>query len=76
MAGPGRNAVRSPVARTRIACSSVITGDLSAALAAAVAAAVASGDLTDDGLSAAPGLAAGTWRPVPSEAGGGPGSYA
>ncbi|MGH3068930.1 MAG: DALR anticodon-binding domain-containing protein [Streptosporangiaceae bacterium] len=54
----------------------MITGDLSAALAAAVAAAVASGDLTDDGLSAAPGLAAGTWRPVPSEAGGGPGSYA
>jgi arginyl-tRNA synthetase len=55
----------------------VITGDLSAALAVAVAAAVASGDLADDGgLSAAPGLADGTWRPVPAEAGGGPGSYA
>ena len=55
----------------------MITGDLSAALAAAVAAAVASGDLADDGgLSAAPGLAAGTWRPIPAEAGGGPGSYA
>ena len=55
----------------------MITGDLSAALATAVAAAVASGDLADDGaLSAAPGLAAGTWRPVPSEAGGGPGRYA
>jgi arginyl-tRNA synthetase len=55
----------------------VITGDLSAALATAVAAAVASGDLTDDGLlSAGPGLAAGTWRPVPAEAGGGPGRYA
>jgi arginyl-tRNA synthetase len=55
----------------------VITGDLSAALAAAVAAAVAVGDLPDDGgLSAAPGLAVGSWRPVPSESGGGPGSYA
>ena len=55
----------------------MITGDLSAALAAAVAAAVASGDLADNGgLSAAPGLAAGTWRPIPAEAGGGPGSYA
>lgn len=55
----------------------MITGDLSAALAAAAAAAVASGDLADDGgLSAVPGLAAGTWRPVPAEAGGGPGSYA
>ena len=77
MAGPGRNAVRSPAAATRIACSSVITGDLSAAVATALAAAVASGDLTDDGgLSTDPGLAAGTWRPVPAEAGGGPGSYA
>jgi arginyl-tRNA synthetase len=55
----------------------VITGDLSAALATAAAAAAASGDLTDDGgLSTDPGLAAGTWRPVPAEAGGGPGSYA
>ena len=55
----------------------MITGDLGAALATAAAAAVASGDLPDDGgLSADPGLAAGTWRPVPAEAGGGPGSYA
>jgi arginyl-tRNA synthetase len=55
----------------------VITGDLGVALAAAAATAVAAGGLTDDGgLSADPGLAAGTWRPVPSEAGGGPGSYA
>ena len=55
----------------------MITGDLSAALATAVAAAVASGDLPDHGgLGAAPGLAAGTWRPVPAEAGGSPGSYA
>lgn len=55
----------------------MIIGDLSAALATAAAAAVASGRLTDDGgLGADPGLAVGTWRPVPSEAGGGPGSYA
>ena len=55
----------------------MIIGDFSAALATAAAAAVASGRLTDDGgLGADPGLAAGTWRPVPSEAGGGPGSYA
>jgi arginyl-tRNA synthetase len=77
VAGPGRNAVRSPVARAQIACSSVIIGDLSAALATAAAAAVASGGLTGDGgLPAHPGLVAGTWRPVPSQAGGGPGSYA
>ena len=77
MAGAGRNAVRSPAACARIACSSVIIGDLSAALAAAATAAVASGGLTGDGgLAADPGLAGGTWRPVPSEAGGGPGSYA
>jgi arginyl-tRNA synthetase len=55
----------------------VIIEDLNAALATAVAAAVASGGLTDDGgLGADPGLAVGTWRPVPSEVGGGPGSYA
>ena len=55
----------------------MIIGDLSAALATAAAAAVASGGLTGDGgLGADPGLAAGTWRPVPSEARGGPGSYA
>jgi arginyl-tRNA synthetase len=55
----------------------VIIGDLGATLAAAATAAAASGGLTSDGgLGADPGLAAGTWRPVPSEAGGGPGSYA
>ena len=55
----------------------MITGDLSAALATAAAAAVVSGDLAHDaGLAADPGLAAGTWRPVPPEAGGGPGRYA
>lgn len=55
----------------------MIIGDLNAALATAAAAAVASGGLTDDGgLGADPGLAVGTWRPVPSEVGGGPGSYA
>jgi len=54
-----------------------MTGDLSAVLAAAAATAVASGDLPGDGaLAGLPGLACGTWRPVPSEAGGGPGSYA
>ena len=54
-----------------------MTGDLSAALATAVTAAVASGGLPDDAaLSAGPGLTSGTWRPVPPEAGGGPGSYA
>ena len=77
MAGPGRNAVRFPAACVQIACSSVMIGDLSAALATAAAAAVRSGGLTGDGgLGADPGLAAGTWRPVPAEAGGGPGSYA
>jgi arginyl-tRNA synthetase len=54
-----------------------MTGDLSAVLAAAADMAVASGDLPGDAtLSSLPGLAAGTWRPVPPEAGGGPGSYA
>jgi arginyl-tRNA synthetase len=77
VAGPGRNAVPSPAACAQIACSSVIIGDLSAALAAAASAAVASGGLPGDGgLGADPGLADGTWRPVPSQAGGGPGSYA
>jgi arginyl-tRNA synthetase len=52
-----------------------MTGDLSAMLATAAAAAVASGELPGhDALL--PALAAATWRPVPSEAGGGPGSYA
>ena len=54
-----------------------MTGDLTAALAAAATTAVAAGDLPGDGgLSGHPGLAVGTWRPVPSEAGGGPGRYA
>jgi arginyl-tRNA synthetase len=77
VAGPGRNAVRFPAACAQIACSSVMIGDLSAALATAAAAAVRSGGLADDGgLGADPGLAAGTWRPVPPGAAGGPGSYA
>ena len=46
-------------------------------LAAAAALAVASGDLPGDAeFGDLPALAAGTWRPVPPEAGGGPGSYA
>ena len=46
-------------------------------LAAAAARAVAAGDLPGYGVPAdLPPLAAGTWRPVPSGAGGGPGSYA
>ncbi|MGI8446979.1 MAG: hypothetical protein ACR2MP_07335 [Streptosporangiaceae bacterium] len=54
-----------------------MTGDLTAALAAAAAMAVAAGDLPGDGgLGRHPGLAVGTWRPVPSDAGGGPGRYA
>jgi arginyl-tRNA synthetase len=54
-----------------------MTGDLTAALTAAAARAVAAGELPGDGgLSRHPGLAVGTWRPVPSEAGGGPGRYA
>ena len=54
-----------------------MTGDLSAALAAATARAVAAGDLPADGIPAdLHALAAGTWRPVPSGAGGGPGRYA
>ncbi len=54
-----------------------MTGDLTAALAAAAARAVAAGELPGDGgLGRHPGLAVGTWRPVPSEAGGGPGRYA
>jgi arginyl-tRNA synthetase len=55
----------------------VITGDLTAALAAAAATAEAAGDLPGDGgLGGHPGLASGTWRPVPAGAGGGPGRYA
>jgi arginyl-tRNA synthetase len=54
-----------------------MTGDLTVALAAAATMAVAAGDLPGDGgLSSHPGLAVGTWRPVPAEAGGGPGRYA
>ena len=54
-----------------------MTGDLSAVLAAAAARAAAAGDLPGDGVPAdLPALAAGTWRPVPPGAGGGPGRYA
>ena len=54
-----------------------MTGDLSALLAAAAARAVAAGDLPGGGVPAdLPALAAGTWRPVPPGAGGGPGRYA
>ncbi len=54
-----------------------MTGELSAMLAAAAARAVADGDLPGGGVPAdLPALAAGTWRPVPPAAGGGPGSYA
>ncbi len=54
-----------------------MTGDLSAALAAAATRAAAAGDLPGDGVPAdLPALTAGTWRPVPSGAGGGPGHYA
>jgi arginyl-tRNA synthetase len=54
-----------------------MTGDLSALLAAAAARAVAAGALPAGGVPAGlPALAAGTWRPVPPGAGGGPGRYA
>ena len=54
-----------------------MTGDLSAVLAAAATRASAAGDLPGDGVPAdLPALAAGTWRPVPPAAGGGPGRYA
>ncbi len=54
-----------------------MTGDLSAALAAAATRAAAAGDLPGDGVPAdLAALAAGTWRPVPPWAGGGPGHYA
>ena len=54
-----------------------MTGDLSAVLAGAAARASAAGDLPGDGVPAdLPALAAGTWRPVPPAAGGGPGRYA
>jgi arginyl-tRNA synthetase len=52
----------------------VITGDLSVAIAVAVGTAVAEGELPGSRFTAAD--AAGTWRPVPGESGGGPGSYA
>ena len=54
-----------------------MTGELSTMLAAAAARAVAAGDLPGDVVPAdLPALAAGTWRPVPTGAGGGPGRYA
>ena len=54
-----------------------MTGDLSAALAAAASRAAAAGDLPGDGVPAdLAALAAGTWRPVPPGADGGPGHYA
>jgi arginyl-tRNA synthetase len=52
----------------------VITGELSAAVAAAAEAAQAAGELAVPPLTSA--ALAGTWRPVPAAAGGGPGSYA
>jgi arginyl-tRNA synthetase len=52
----------------------VITGDLSVAIAVALGTAVADGALPGPREPAAG--PAGTWRPVPAEAGGGPGSYA
>jgi arginyl-tRNA synthetase len=52
----------------------VITGELSAAVAAAAEAARAAGELAVPPLTSA--ALAGTWRPVPAAAGGGPGSYA
>jgi len=51
----------------------VIPGDIGSELAAALSAAVAAGDLPSGAAGMSP---AGTWRPVPVQAGGGPGSYA
>lgn len=51
----------------------MIPGDIGAELAGAVRAAVAAGELP---AVAAGVTAAGTWRPAPVQAGGGPGSYA
>jgi arginyl-tRNA synthetase len=53
----------------------VITGELSAAVAAAAEAARAAGELAIPPLTSDAALA-GTWRPVPAAASGGPGSYA
>ncbi len=53
----------------------MITGELSAAVAAAAEAARAAGELAVPPLTSGAVLA-GTWRPVPAAAGGGPGSYA
>ena len=52
----------------------MITGDLSVAIAVALGTAVADGVLPPPHASAA--TPAPAWRPVPAEAGGGPGSYA
>jgi arginyl-tRNA synthetase len=53
----------------------VITGELSAAVAAAAEAAQAAGELAGPPITSGAVLA-GSWRPVPTAAGGGPGSYA
>ena len=53
----------------------MITGELSAAVVAAAAAARAAGELAGPALDSSAALA-GSWRPVPAAAGGGPGSYA
>ena len=53
----------------------MITGELSDAVAAAAGAAQAAGELAGRALPDAAALA-GRWRPVPTAAGGGPGSYA
>jgi arginyl-tRNA synthetase len=54
----------------------VITGELSAAVAAAADAARAAGELAGPPLPGGAMALAGSWRPVPATAGGGPGSYA
>ncbi len=53
----------------------MITGELSDAVAAAAGAAQAAGELAGPALPGGAALA-GSWRPVPAAAGGGPGSYA
>ena len=53
----------------------MITGELSAAVVAAAAAARAAGELAGPPVTGGAVLA-GSWRPVPAAAGGGPGSYA
>ncbi len=53
----------------------MITGELSAAVAAAAEAAQAAGELAGPPVTS-DAMLAGSWRPVPAAAGGGPGSYA